>query len=263
MSTKRIDTLIALLKDFSYKPHPARRTYINKQGNPQKKRPLGIPSFNDMLLQEVIRMIRESIYEDTFSTHSHGFRPHRSYHTALLEVKNGFTGVKWFVEGDIKGCFDNVDHHILVDILRRKIKDEHFIGLIWKFLKAGYMENLVYHNTYSGTLQGFIISPILANIYLNELDVFINEYAKRFNKGKCRRHSKAYQSKLEHFNYLEQRKYNKNKWNRLTDEQKMIARMEMKQARSQLMNLDCGDPMDESYHRVVRYADDFLIGVID
>ena len=101
MSTKRIDTLIASLKDFSYKPHPARRTYIDKQGNPQKKRPLGIPSFNDKLLQEVIRMILESIYEGTFSTHSHGFRPHRSCHTALLEVKKRFTGVKWFVEGDI------------------------------------------------------------------------------------------------------------------------------------------------------------------
>lgn len=201
MSTKRIDTLIASLKDFNYKPHPARRTYIDKHGNPQKKRPLGIPSFNDKLLQEVIRMILESIYEDTFSIHSHGFRPNRSCHTALLEVKKRFTGVKWFVEGDIKGCFDNVDHHVLVDILRRRIKDEHFIGLIWKFLKAGYMEDWVYHNTYSGTPQGSIISPILANIYLNELDVFMDEYSKRFNTGKCRRRSKAYQSKLSHFQY--------------------------------------------------------------
>lgn len=264
MSTKRIDTLIASLKDFSYKPHPARRTYIDKQGNPQKKRPLGIPSFNDKLLQEVIRMILESIYEGTFSTHSHGFRPHRSCHTALLEVKKRFTGVKWFVEGDIKGCFDNVDHHVLVDILRRRIKDEHFIGLIWKFLKAGYMEDWVYHNTYSGTPQGSIISPILANIYLNELDIFMDEYARRFNTGKCRRRSKAYQSKLGHFLYLKQRKYSKDKWDRLTDEQKMIAREEMKQARKQMMSLECGDPMDESYRRVVyvRYADDFLIGVI-
>ena len=264
MSTKRIDTLIASLKDFSYKPFPARRTYIDKKGNPQKKRPLGIPSFNDKLLQEVIRMILESIYENTFSTHSHGFRPHRSCHTALLEVKKGFTGVKWFVEGDIKGCFDNVDHHVLVDILRRRIEDEHFIGLIWKFLKAGYMENWVYHNTYSGTPQGSIISPILANIYLNELDVFMDEYAKRFNTGKCRKRSKAYQSKLGHYLYLKQRKYSKNKWDRLTDEQKMNAREEIKLARKQVMSLECGDPMDESYRRVVyvRYADDFLIGVI-
>ena len=147
MSTKRIDTLIASLKDRSYQPSPARRTYIAKNNNPKKKRPLGIPSFQDKLVQEVVRMILESIYEDTFSPHSHGFRPNRSCHTALMEVKQGFTGVTWFVEGDIKGCFDNIDHHVLVNILRRRIKDEHFIGLIWKFLKAGYMENWVYHNT--------------------------------------------------------------------------------------------------------------------
>jgi len=121
MSTRRIDKLIASLKDYSYKPHPARRTYIPKANN--KKRPLGIPSFNDKLLQEVVRMIMESIYEPTFSVHCHGFRPKRSCHTALLELKTRFTGVKWFIEGDIKGCFDNVDHHVLVGLLRRRIKD--------------------------------------------------------------------------------------------------------------------------------------------
>ena len=121
-------------------------------------------------------MILESIYEGTFSPRSHGFRPKRSCHTALLEIKNRFTGVKWFVEGDIKSCFDNIDHHILVSLLRRRIKDEHFLGLIWKFLKAGYMENWVYHNTLSGTPQGSGISPILANIYLNEFD---KEFEKR------------------------------------------------------------------------------------
>ena len=94
-------------------------------------------------------------------------------------ISSGTTrGSNGFVEGDIKGCFDNVDHHVLVQILRRRIADEHFIGLIWKFLKAGYMENWEYHNTYSGTPQGSLISPILANIYLNELDVFMAEYAQ-------------------------------------------------------------------------------------
>lgn len=92
--------------------------------------------------------------------------------------------MKWFVEGDIKSCFDNIDHHILVSLLRRRIKDEHFLGLIWKFLKAGYMENWVYHNTLSGTPQGSGISPILANIYLNELDKFMEQYAEKFNAGK-------------------------------------------------------------------------------
>ena len=98
-----------------------------------------------------------------------------------------FTGTKWFVEGDIKGCFDNVDHHVLIAILRKRIADEHFIGLLWKFLKAGYMEDWNYHNTYSGTPQGSIISPILANIYLNELDKFMAEYAEKFNCGERRK----------------------------------------------------------------------------
>lgn len=131
MSAKRIDRLIASLKDHSYYPNPARRTYIQKKNNPLKKRPLGIPSFDDKLLQEVVRMILESIYEGNFSRHSHGFRPNHSCHTALIEVKYKFIGTKWFIEGDIKGCFDNVDHAVLISLLRRRIKDEYFISLAW------------------------------------------------------------------------------------------------------------------------------------
>jgi len=264
MSTKRIDTLILSLKDFSYRPNPARRTYIAKAGNPKKKRPLGIPSFNDKLLQEVIRMILESIYEDTFSVHSHGFRPKRSCHTALMEVQKRFKGVKWFVEGDIKGCFDNIDHHILVNILRRRIKDENFIGLIWKFLKAGYMENWKYHNTYSGTPQGSIISPILANIYLNELDKFMELYTEKFNIGTKRKRTPEYQRYVSNLQYLRDRKYGKDKWNKLTDQQKEKARAEMKEVRSKMLQVQAADPMDSEYRRVlyVRYADDFLIGII-
>ena len=264
MSTKRIEKLIASLKDYSYQPNPARRTYIPKNSDPKKKRPLGIPSFDDKLLQEVIRMILESIYEGTFSPRSHGFRPKRSCHTALLEIKNRFTGVKWFVEGDIKSCFDNIDHHILVSLLRRRIKDEHFLGLIWKFLKAGYMENWVYHNTLSGTPQGSGISPILANIYLNELDKFMEQYAEKFNAGKKRMRSHAYNRYRGRLDYLRGRKYSQDVWETLTYEQKEQAQREIRETRAKMMSVDSTDPMDKSYRRMVyiRYADDFLIGVI-
>lgn len=154
MSMTRINRIIATLKDHSYQPNPARRHYIAKQNNPAKMRPLGIPSTDDKLVQEVVRMLLEAIYEPTFSPRSHGFRPGRSCHTALKEVQATFTGVNWIIEGDIKACFDSFDHHVLIAILRKRIKDEYFISLMWKFLKAGYMEQWEYHKTFSGTPQG-------------------------------------------------------------------------------------------------------------
>ena len=194
MSMARINRIIASLKDQTYQPNPARRTYIAKKNNPTKKRPLGIPSTDDKLVQEIIRMLLEAIYEPTFSNRSHGFRPKRSCHTALSQIKDTFTGVRWMVEGDIKGCFDNFDHHVLINILRRRIKDEKFLALMWKFLKAGYMEQWEYHKTYSGTPQGSGMSPVLANIYLSELDTFMEEYKTRFDTEPFKRNaSKEYE----------------------------------------------------------------------
>lgn len=260
MSMKRIDSLIQKLKDFSYQPKPARRTYIPKANG--KMRPLGIPAFDDKLVQEVVRMILESIYEPTFQNSSHGFRPKRSCHTALQYIKRNYTGVKWFVEGDIKGCFDNVDHHVLVRILRRRIKDEYFISLIWKFLKAGYMEKWVYHNTYSGTPQGSLISPILANIYLNELDVFMAKYAESFNCGKGRKINPAYKKPLDV-------RRGKQEWlkrnsTKISEEKRQKVMAEIQELNNYLSIVPYSDPMDTEYKRVVyvRYADDFLIGVI-
>ena len=190
MSIQRIEKLIESLKTEAYQPKPARRVYIPKKNG--KERPLGIPSFEDKLVQEVIRMILEAIYEEHFEYTSHGFRPHRSCHTALTQVQEKFTGVKWFIEGDIKGFFDNINHDILVDILKERISDERFLRLIRKFLKAGYIERWRFQNTYSGTPQGGIISPILANIYLDRFDKYIKEYAEKFNKGERRRISLEY-----------------------------------------------------------------------
>ena len=120
-SNRYVQELIQSLKDGTYKAMPVRREYIPKKNG--KLRPLGIPSFRDKLLQEAVRMILEAIYEPIFDNHSHGFRPGRSCHTALRQISSDFTGVVWFIEGDIKGCFDNIDHEVLLNILGRKIKD--------------------------------------------------------------------------------------------------------------------------------------------
>ena len=257
MSLARIETLIASLKDESYQPHPSRRVHIPKKNG--KTRPLGIPAFEDKLVQEVVRMILEAIYEGHFETTSHGFRPKRSCHTALLHIQKTFNGAKWFIEGDIKGFFDNIDHDVLVQILRERISDDRFIRLIRKFLKAGYVEDWTFHNTYSGTPQGGIVSPILANIYLDKLDKYVKEYIQHFDKGTKRRPGK------ESNNLANERKRTVRKLKKVkdgTEKAALVARLKaIEQERAAFPN---GDEMDESYRRLkyIRYADDFILGVI-
>ena len=187
---ERIDRIISAIKNHSYQPQPVRRQYIQKKNG--KMRPLGISSSDDKLVEEVMRMMLESIYDASFSKRSHGFRPKRSCHSALLQLQHDFTGVKWFVEGDIKSYFDTIDHQILMSIIRKRIKDEAFIELLWKFLRAGYMENWTYNATYSGIAQGSGFSPILANVYLNEFDRFMENYKKGFDKGSERELDERY-----------------------------------------------------------------------
>lgn len=257
MSLARIETLIASLKDESYQPHPSRRVHIPKKNG--KTRPLGIPAFEDKLVQEVVRMILEAIYEGHFETTSHGFRPKRSCHTALLHIQKTFNGAKWFIEGDIKGFFDTIDHDVLVGILRERISDDRFIRLIRKFLKAGYVEDWTFHNTYSGTPQGGIVSPILANIYLDKLDKYVKEYIQHFDKGTKRRPGK------ESNNLANERKRTVRKLKKVkdgTEKAALVARLKaIEQERAAFPN---GDEMDESYRRLkyIRYADDFILGVI-
>ena len=257
MSLARIETLIASLKDESYQPHPSRRVHIPKKNG--KTRPLGIPAFEDKLVQEVVRMILEAIYEGHFETTSHGFRPKRSCHTALLHIQKTFNGAKWFIEGDIKGFFDNIDHDVLVGILRERISDDRFIRLIRKFLKAGYVEDWTFHNTYSGTPQGGIVSPILANIYLDKLDKYVKEYIQHFDKGTKRRPGK------ESNNLANERKRTVRKLKKVkdgTEKAALVARL--KAIEQERAAFPSGDEMDGSYRRLkyIRYADDFILGVI-
>jgi len=257
MSLTRIDTLIEALKDESYQPAPSRRTYIPKKNG--KKRPLGIPSFNDKLVQEVLRMILEAIYEGYFEPASHGFRPDKSCHTALLQIQAKFTGVKWFIEGDIKSFFDNIEHDVMIEILKKRISDERFLRLIRKFLKAGYMEDWQFHNTYSGTPQGGIISPILANIYLDEFDKYMKDYGEKFNKGAERKRNPEYRKlEVQRGNLVRKLKICVDE---AEQEQLIKAIRENEKLRS---TVPYGIAMDEEYKRVqyVRYADDFLVGVI-
>lgn len=257
MSIARIEHLIDTLKDETYQPHPARRVYIPKKNG--KKRSLGIPSFDDKLVQEVIRMILEAIYERYFEYSSHGFRPNKSCHTALTNIQNSFTGTNWFIEGDIKGFFDNINHEVLINNLKERIDDERFIRLIRKFLNGGYLEDWKFHKTYSGTPQGGIISPILANIYLDKFDKYMSEYAQSFKKGGSRRRSSdAIKLSCRKYRLCKKLKEEKDETVRkqLIDEIEEINRKRKR--------IPASDPMDDSIRsmKYVRYADDFLIGII-
>jgi len=252
-SESKVNSIIESLADGSYQPKPSRRTYIAKANG--KMRPLGIPTFTDKLVQEVLRMILEAVYEPVFSIRSHGFRPNKSCHTALKDLKHKFCGTRWFIEGDIKGCFDNINHKALIGIINAKIKDAKFIQLIWKFLKAGYLENWKYNKTYSGTPQGGIVSPILANIYLNELDKKVEQMRTKFNAPSERVKTPEYENQAAKVSSL-RKKINQNCD---ADERSELVN-ELRKARAVLLTLPAKSQTDKEI-KYIRYADDFIIGV--
>ncbi|MDR2690937.1 MAG: group II intron reverse transcriptase/maturase [Dysgonamonadaceae bacterium] len=257
MSLSRIEKLIISLKDESYQPQPSKRVYIPKKNG--KMRPLGVPAFDNKLLQEAVRMILEAIYEGYFEYTSHGFRPRRSCHTALSQIQKNFNGAKWFVEGDIKGFFDNINHDVLIKTLEERISDGRFIRLIRKFLNAGYIEEWNFHKTYSGTPQGGIVSPILANIYLDKLDKYMKQYIMNFDKGEKRKPSN------ERREFENARKRTVRKMKSAKDEVvKSILIKELKEIEKERTLYSSCNEMDTNYRRLkyVRYADDFLIGII-
>lgn len=260
---KLVDELIEALRQGKFRFSPVRRAYIPKK-NKREKRPLGVPSFKDKLVQEVMRMILENIYEPVFSENSHGFREGHSCHTALSQIKHTWKGLVWCIEGDIKGFFSNISHTKLISILEQKIDDRRFLLLIHNALSCGYIENWTYHKTYSGTPQGGTVSPILANVYLHELDGFIETLMEQFHSGKTRRRGSEY-LKLRH--QIAQR----SKIVKARDEENQSIEWEGRnQLIQQVRNLKklqrktlSIDPFDPSYRRMkyVRYADDFVIGI--
>lgn len=254
-SRERVERIITALREEKYRFTPVRRVYIPKRtGN--KQRPLGVPTGDDKLLQEVSRIILERIYEPIFSGNSHGFRPGRSCHTALEQIRQHWTGIKWFIEFDIEGFFSNMDHEIMVKLLEKKIDDRRFIKLIKSMLKAGYLEDWTYHPTYSGTPQGGITSAILSNVYLHELDTFAKKLERTFTKGKGRRANPEYTS------LARQKRDIRREIDQTGKRPELIKRLkELDRASKKLPPKDF---YDESYRRLryCRYADDLILGII-
>jgi group II intron reverse transcriptase/maturase len=245
MSLEKIDRVIEAIRCERWKWPPVRRVYIDKPKG--GKRPLGMPDWSYKVVQDIVRSILEAYYEPQFSDRSHGFRPHRGCQTALTEIYNIWKGTKWFIEGDIKGCFDNIDHHILMDILQENIRDNRFLRLIKGALKAGYCEEWKYHPSLSGSPQGGIVSPILSNIYMDRLDMFVeNTLIPEYTKKERREGHPIY-------GHLS---------NQISRAKRQGDIERRKELQKELREYPSQNPDDPGYRRLryVRYADDFLLG---
>lgn len=258
-SMKSIERIISSMRDESFVFSRARRVLIPKAKG--GTRPLGVAPPRDKVVQEVMRVILESIYDSphgsSFSESSHGFRPGRGCHTALKAIRHQWSGVTWIVEGDVKAAFDNIDHDILINVLRKRISDERFLRLIRKALTAGYYEFRRPVDSVIGTPQGSVLSPILCNVFLNELDTFCEELVALHQRGKARKTNPAYRN-LSFRMEVKRRKLR----NIESREARAPIVAEIRKLKSQLLKLPSSID-DGSFIRVkyVRYADDFVIGI--
>ena len=245
MSLGKIERIIDALRHERFRFKPVRRTYIPKKNG--KKRPLGLPSWSDKLVGEVIRLLLEAYYEPQFSDLSHGFRPNRGCHTALSEVTTRWTGTTWFIEGDISDCFGSLDHEILLSALAERVHDGRFLRLLRNMLQAGYLEEWVWNATLSGAPQGGVASPILSNIYLHKLDSFVEKVLiPEYTRGDSRAPNPEYR-----------------------EVEKQLARMRrrgdrpaVRALRKQRRTMPSKDPADPGFRRLryMRYCDDHLLG---
>ena len=245
MTLGKIERIIDALRRERYRFKPVRRHYIPKKDG--KRRALGLPSWSDKLLGEVIRLLLEAYYEPQFSDRSHGYRPDRGCHTALREVAVTWSGTTWFIEGDISRCFDELDHSVALQTLGEKIRDNRFLRLVGQMLRAGYLEDWVWNATLSGAPQGGVVSPILSNIYLDRLDKFVetvllSEYTRGVRRSLNPAHKRA--------------------TNGIWRARKRGDRAAVRALRKQQRTLPALDPRDPGYRRLryVRYADDILLG---
>jgi group II intron reverse transcriptase/maturase len=245
MSLEKIESIIDAMRHERYRFSPVRRTHIPKKDG--KRRPLGLPTWSDKLVGEVVRLLLEAYYEPTFSDRSHAYRPRRGCHTALRQVADTWTGTTWFIEADLSDCFGSLDHDVMISILAEKTHDNRFLRLIRNMLEAGYLEDWVWHATPSGAPQGGVVSPVLSNIYLAKLDEYVETVLiPQHTQGNNRRRNPEYMRVK----------------NRLASARKREDWTTVRELQQQLRRLPSGDPRDPGYRRLrySRYADDHLLG---